>query len=185
MNDSKYSLSYAPKVPLGWILRLYRTDALGVHDNDLAEQVGWRIYARCHDVLMVTNSHVICPRCQVEFAVCWIGVSEDRISTCPGCGWQITAAAYHAGFRHQDLLGHAGTEFTAFVARFPTAQTYAERLVLIDRVVHAVHVTGGVAARNLLEGRSRQVLAQLDALAGAATTQHRDDSQPDPRRTVE
>jgi hypothetical protein len=36
----------------------------------------------------------------------------------------------------------------------------------IDRVVHAIHVTGGVTARNLLEGRPRRILAALDALAG-------------------
>jgi hypothetical protein len=40
-------------------------------------------------------------------------------------------------------------------------------MLLIDRLVHAVHTTGGVTARNLLEGRPRQVLATLDALAGS------------------
>lgn len=41
-------------------------------------------------------------------------------------------------------------------------------MLLIDRVVHAVHITGGAVARNLLEGHPRQVLAHLDALAGKA-----------------
>ena len=35
----------------------------------------------------------------------------------------------------------------------------------IFRLFHAVHVGGGPAGRNLLEGRPRQVLAILDTLA--------------------
>jgi hypothetical protein len=41
-------------------------------------------------------------------------------------------------------------------------------MLLIDRLVHAVHAGGGVAARNLLEGRPRQVLASMDTLATRA-----------------
>lgn len=38
-------------------------------------------------------------------------------------------------------------------------------MLAIDRLVNAVHATGGVAARNLFEWRARQVLAGLDAIA--------------------
>jgi hypothetical protein len=38
-------------------------------------------------------------------------------------------------------------------------------MLLIDRLVHVVHAGGGPAARNLLEGRPRRVLAILDTLA--------------------
>ena len=168
---------YAPKVPVGWIVRLYRADALGQRDEELVDKVGWRIYARCKDVVMVTASRLACPVCGSEFEVPWIGQPEDRVSTCPGCGWSITAGAYHAGFRHQDLLGHAPAAFSEFVTRYPTARTYAERMLLIDRLVHAVHVTGGAVARNLLEGRPRQVLAQLDALAGTSGVVERGDTE--------
>lgn len=173
MSESTPRLIYAPKVPIGWIMRLYRTDALGIRDVELADKVGWRMHARCHDVLMVTASRVACPGCGIEFAVAWIGQPEDRVSTCSGCGWSITAGAFHGSFRHQDLLGHAPAAFSEFVSRYPLARSYEERMLLIDRVIHAVHVTGGVVARNLLEGRPRQVLAQLDALAGSGEAPRR------------
>ena len=46
--------------------------------------------------------------------------------------------------------------------------TNARFALLIDRLVHAVHTGGGLAARNLLEGRPREVLAVLDSLAGGS-----------------
>jgi len=68
---------------------------------------------------------------------------------------------------HQDLWGsNARAAFAEFVGRFPAARGYEERVRAIDRVVHTIHTSGGLAARNLLEGRPCQVLATLDALAG-------------------
>ncbi len=158
---------YAPKVPIGWIVRLYQTDALGVRNGELLEKVGWRLHARCVDVLLVSDSKVRCPSCLTEFSVPWIGEPADRVSVCPGCGWNITASAYHASFEHQDLLGgNAREAFAEYVASFPAARGEVERMLAIDRVVHALHRSGNVAARNLLEGHPRQVLATLDALAG-------------------
>jgi hypothetical protein len=61
--------------------------------------------------------------------------------------------------------GNAREAFAAFGERFPAATTYAERMLLVDRLVHAVHSTGGLAARNLFEGRPREVLRILDELA--------------------
>jgi hypothetical protein len=79
------------------------------------------------------------------------------------------AGAYHASWRHQDLRGsNARSAFAAFVEQFPQATTYSERMLLIDRLVHAVHTTGGLAARNLFEGRPRPVLRMLDDLAASS-----------------
>ena len=158
-------LHYAPKVPVGWIEQLYRRDALGLRDDELVEKVGERLLARCRDVLRVSDSRVACPECSRDFEVPWIGVAADSIASCPGCGWQITAGAFHASFEHQDLLGaNARAAFSTFVYDYRAAQGYAARMLAIDRVVHAVHTSGNAAARNLLEGRPRAVLARLDAL---------------------
>ena len=107
-----------------------------------------------------------CPECRTVFEVPWIGQPEERAAACPGCGWSTTAGEYHASWRHRDLRGgNARAAFAAFVERFPGAATDQERMLLIDRLVHAVHTTGGLAARNLFEGRPRRVVEQLDALA--------------------
>jgi hypothetical protein len=157
---------FAPKVPTAWIVALYRRDALGIQDDELAEKVGARLYARCLDVLMVSDARLACPGCGTEFEVPWIGQPADRVATCPTCAWSITAGEFHASFEHQDLLGsNARGEFAAFVDAYPAAHDYPRRMLLIDRLIHAVHVSGNFAARNLLEGRPSQTLAILDGLA--------------------
>jgi uncharacterized Zn finger protein (UPF0148 family) len=149
------------------IVRLYTLDAEGRHDHDLADDVGWRLLARCQDVLHVTDGEVVCPSCGTTFEVAWIGEPTASASTCPACGWSVTAGEYHASVEHRDLNGAGAREaFAEYVERFPRLKTYEEKLLAIDRVVHAVHRTGNLAARNLFEGRARLVIEQLDALAG-------------------
>jgi uncharacterized Zn finger protein (UPF0148 family) len=149
------------------IVRLYTLDAEGRHDHDLADDVGWRLLARCEDVLHVTDGEVVCPSCGTTFEVAWIGEPTASASTCPACGWSVTAGEYHASVEHRDLNGAGAREaFAEYVERFPRLKTYEEKLLAIDRVVHAVHRTGNLAARNLFEGRARLVIEQLDALAG-------------------
>jgi hypothetical protein len=157
-------LHFAPKVPLGWIEQLYRRDALGMHDAQLLDKVGARLYARCRDVLLVSDSTVVCPDCGARVLVPWMGQPPAQVSACAGCGWTISAGDFHVSFEHQDLLGmNARTTFAEFVAAYPRARGYRERMLLVDRLVHAVHRSGNWAARNLIEGRAAVVLARLDA----------------------
>jgi hypothetical protein len=67
------------------------------------------------------------------------------------------------------LLGsNARGAFTRFIQHYSRAQTYAERMLIVDRLVHAVHASGNTVVRNLMEGHPRNVLATLDRLAAAA-----------------
>jgi len=162
-------IRWASKLPVAKIVRLYEADATMVHDDELVDDVGWRLLARCQDVLLVTDSKIVCPECGTTFDVPWIGQPHERASICPTCGWATTAREYHASFEHRDLNGAGAREaFAAYVSRFPRLTTYSEKMLAIDRLVHAVHKTGGVAARNLFEGRAREVLAALDSIAAAA-----------------
>jgi hypothetical protein len=159
-------IRWSPKLPVAMIVRLYQADAKMLRDGDLVDDVGWRLVARCQDVLLVSDSKVACPACGTTFEVPWIGEPDERASTCPGCGWSITAAAYHATFHHRDLYGVGARDaFADYAARFPRLTTYAEKMLAIDRLVHAVHQSGNLAARNLFEGRARDVVATLDSLA--------------------
>jgi hypothetical protein len=157
---------WAPKLPVAKVVRLYEADAKLLRDDALVDDVGWRLHARCQDLVLVTDSKVVCPDCGTTFAVPWIGEPPERTSVCPGCGWSITAAEYHATFEHRDLMGTGARQaFADFVTRFPRLATYGEKMLAIDRLAHVVHTTGGIAARNLFEGRACEVVAKLDALA--------------------
>jgi predicted Zn-ribbon and HTH transcriptional regulator len=161
-------IRWAPKIRVETIVRLYTADAEMRHDDELVDDLGWRLLARAQDVLLVSDSKAVCPDCGTTFAVAWIGEQGEHPSSCPTCGWRITAADYHASFEHRDLNGAGARDaFAEYVAGFPRLTTYAERMMAIDRLVHAVHTTGGLAARNLFEGRARDVLATLDSLAAS------------------
>jgi hypothetical protein len=162
-------IRYAPKVPVGWIVQLYRRDALGIRDAELLDKVGHRLFARCQDVLRVSQSRIVCPSCDTEFSVPWIGEPPGRVAACLNCEWSITAGEFHASFEHRDLWGiNAHAAFSRFVTDYPRAEGYQARMLSVDRIVHALHTSGNFAARNILEGRPRQVLATLDALASKA-----------------
>ena len=53
-----------------------------------------------------------------------------------------------------------------FLLHFPKARTPAEKMLLIDRLIHAVHTgTAKPAAVNLLSGKAEQLVLFLDELA--------------------
>ena len=89
------------------------------------------------------------------------------MATCPGCDWYVSAGEYRNSWRGTDLDGHnARPVWVEYVERYPTAETYKERMLMIDRLIHGVHKSGAPAARNLFEHHPRQVLAVLNELAG-------------------
>jgi hypothetical protein len=152
-------------------VQLYRRDSLGIQDTELMDKVGGRLYARCLDILDTSDSRVRCPVCQTRFEVQWMGLPAERQARCAGCGWSISAGEFHARFEHQDLLGtNARPAFASFVADFPRAHSYWQRMLVVDRLVHAVHVSGNTVVRNLIEGRPRQVLSILDSLAAVSAS---------------
>jgi hypothetical protein len=162
-------IRWASKVRVDLIVRLYTADASGRRDDDLVDEVGWRLLSRSQDVLLVSDSKVVCPDCGATFPVPWIGRPAEDESSCPDCGWTTTAGEYHSSFEHRGLYGVGAREaFAEYVAGFPRLRTYTDKMLAIDRLVHAVHTTGGLAARNLFEGRARETLAALDSLAGAS-----------------
>jgi hypothetical protein len=161
-------IRWAPKLPVAMIVRLYTADAQLRRDDRLVDDVGWRLLARCQDVLLVSDSRVLCPTCGTDVHVPWIGEPEDRAARCPSCAWFITAGEYHASFEHRDLNGAGARDaFARYVDGFPKLATSSDKMLAIDRLVHAVHSTGGLAARNLFEGRARDVIATLDRLAAS------------------
>ena len=71
MNEAaeKYDLAavrWAPRVSPAKIRRLYETDARGIIDEELIEEVGFGLYSRCLSIVIATEAHagrLQCPRC--------------------------------------------------------------------------------------------------------------------------
>ena len=99
-----------------------------------------------------------------------MGVSTPLV--CDACGWSLTWGEYHKSYKRQQLHGGAATPaFEAFVARWPQAHTPRDKLLVIDALVHACHVSlqHGVASRpaavNVIEGTMGELLRFLNDLA--------------------
>jgi hypothetical protein len=156
------SIRWAPKLRSDRLVRLYESDAAGMLDADLVDDVGWRLWERLADVQRVMRRLVRCPTCRTDLVV-------QADTTCPACGWQVTEAEWEASTRKRDLFGTC-PDYERYVEAFPRATTPKARMLLIDEVVHALHVStrgeaSNFAARNFIEGSRPKIVALLEELA--------------------
>jgi hypothetical protein len=171
-------IHWATKVRRAKIWQIYQNDAAGAVDEELLLDVGYALYERCRCVLMVTRGQVECPRCGNVFE---LGRFDGQGAVkCPSesCGWEITPDHYHSTWRHQDLLGgNILPDAESYARNFPEARSSQERMVLIDRLIHAFHwdaVQGKPnrsAANNFIEGSHGEIVDMLERLASAPDPQ--------------
>ena len=163
-------IRWAPMLSSSKLIRLYEANAAGTLADELVDDVGWRLWERLADVVRVTNGRVRCPVCGTEFQVRTPERQPDDLVQCDGCDWVVTPGQWHKSWENRDLNGWCH-EFQRFVDRWPSARSVGDRMVMIDTVVHALHVSsredspGNFAARNFLEGSRPKVVALLDELA--------------------
>jgi hypothetical protein len=168
-------ITWAPKVPQAKIWQLYHNDALGAVDEDLVEDVGYRLLQRCRSIRLATNRGLECPRCGSDFMIPesepWRLLPGPHICPNPGCGWVTTAEEWHVSWRHRDLLGAAAVQpVDTFLGDYPRAASAQDRMLCIDQLIHAFHISlrdgqaGRSFANNLIEGSHKQVVELLDRL---------------------
>jgi hypothetical protein len=170
MKAGGVDVRWAPRLRPDRIRRLYETDARGIVDEELIDEVAYALYSRCDSILTVTESiwgKTKCPRCAFMIAP----AEEDQLR-CPQCAWLASRAEYHQTWEHQQLNGtNAKDVFEAFVRQFPRARTPQAKMLLIDKLLHECHrdvrrgTTGRPVAKNLIEGSSRTIRELLDGLA--------------------
>ena len=178
MADQEHPIRWAAKVPCGQIRRLYQTDATGLQDEALVDEVGCGLYARCVSILEVTQAARGRAKCHGCGDVILHRAGSDEVLCCGSCGWQTTWQAYKRSYKAKQLFGGAALgAFEEFVAQYPAARTYPQKMLLVDRLIHAFHwnlIRGAAepqatrpAAANLIECRTlREVAAFLDDLSG-------------------
>jgi predicted RNA-binding Zn-ribbon protein involved in translation (DUF1610 family) len=172
MSSGSEKPRWAPKVSQAKIRLLYERDAQGIIDVDLIDEVGWALWERCDSILIVTaahHGHVPCPICEtvIERQNPW---SDGETVECAKCGWHIPWANYHQSYRSKQLFGaNAVDVFSTYHEAFPRVQTAQEKMVLMDQLIHAFHMSlqhgiGRPAAANLIEGSLKEVIDFLDKL---------------------
>jgi len=176
---------WAPRVRQDRIRRLYETDAKGIYDAGLIDDVGYSLLARCQSFIAANEAIqgiAVCPCCdrRVKHAK-----RREELLHCDNCGWELTWGEYFKTIQHKQLSGAEPVlkQFREFVKGFATARTSREKVFLIDRLLHGFHwyyKTNGPTrpvAVSLIEGRMREVVAFLDSLSYSekstpGTTQH-------------
>src|SRR5205085_3895495 len=101
---------------------------------------GIALLLRCRSILAATEAaagRAPCPQCG---EVIPHGGRKPEVMTCGGCGWQTTWGAYLKTYQDKQLHGGGALfAFQAYVDTYEQAATPRERLLLIDRLVHAFH----------------------------------------------
>ena len=190
--------NWAPKVPQSKIRRLYESDAQGIIDLEMIDEVGWALWERCDSILTVTAAHrgkVQCPSCKATIECLDHSSqehsSEDEMITCTNCGWHILWSTYHQTFRGKQLYGANAVDiFISYHNAFLQARTANVKMLLIDQLIHAFHIgltgIGRPVAANLIEGSLNDVIHFLDGLtSGNNSVAGVGDSRAEWRHTLE
>jgi hypothetical protein len=168
MSRSNRLPEWAPRVPQRKIRRLYETDAKGIYDDDLIDDVGYALLARCESFITANRARageLPCPECARL-------VQREEVLRCL-CGWELPWAAYFKTVQRKQLSGAEPVleQFRDFANAFPSAGTAQGKMLLIDRLIHGFHwyyktntPTRPVAV-NLIQGRLNEVVAFLDSLS--------------------
>jgi hypothetical protein len=168
------------------IRRLYESDARGMLDRELLDDVGYGLYVRCQAILEAAEAwqgRVQCWNCDNTIprrqgkVVNYRGHGPTRTGgdeeqlVCEQCGWQITWASYRKSLSGQ-AMGGTGREdaLHTFVERWPAARTPQAKLLQIDALIHAFHcwdgtTIGSLVGASVIRATAEQVMALLDELA--------------------
>ncbi len=96
--------TWAPRLPRREIARLYETDARGIVNEDLVNEVGYGLFARCRSVLAVEEAYgerkVQCPSCRAQIRS---DPRKDKIISCTACDWSLPWTEFRRTTRRKCL----------------------------------------------------------------------------------
>jgi hypothetical protein len=169
------AIQWNPYVSQAKLRRLYESDARGLLDEDLLEDVGITLYLRCQSLVIATEAlcgRAACPQCATVIQHRCV---KHTLLQCPSCGWMLPWYKYRQaaeGLR----AGGAMPAYRAFLAAYEVARTTRDKLLLVDRLIHAFHWEAREAptrpvGTSLIEGSLEDVVRFLDRLtAGPGST---------------
>ena len=189
MCQRQTPIRWEPRVPQRKIRLLYDTDAKGVYDEALMDEVGFALVARCQSFLDANAARAGRARCHAcgdsfPHSPDHPPAGKHRLLRCPRCGWEVTWGAYFRSIQGKQLSGAEPVLklLRDFIRQFGAAQNPREKMITIDRVIHGFHwslrhESTRPTAVNLIEGTMHEVVECLDDLT------YGDDSTPGVRQT--
>jgi hypothetical protein len=175
MASEGEEIRWEPRVSQQKIRLLYETDAKGIYDEELIDEVGFALLARCQSFLEAEAAR----RGEAKCHGCGAAILHEadlsregrrQLLTCAECGWQVTWGEYFATIQKKQLSGpDLESLFRDFISRFPRANGPREKMVLIDQLIHGFHYSMHTGPRrpsavNLIQGRLWDVMHFLNEL---------------------
>ena len=162
---------WSPKISQQLLIKLYKNDAKGVQDEELVDQVGFTLYARClqgrEEGKIKDSGRLKCHNCGEIIQA----KGKSLLLEC-SCGHQYLYRDYRKSFRTNNMpFGAAQEIFSTFVADWEYAKGYTKKMRLIDNLIHEFHMNlnSGVKGRfvgiNLIEGTKKQIADLIIDLA--------------------
>ena len=118
MNGNHQLPTWALRVSQRHVRQLYETDARGIYDDALIDEVGYGLLARCETFITANRARageLPCPQCGQP-------VKREEVLRCP-CEWELPWAEYFKTIQHTQLSGAEPVQkqFRDFVSAFPSA----------------------------------------------------------------
>ncbi|MBN2735657.1 MAG: hypothetical protein JXR70_01660 [Spirochaetales bacterium] len=181
---NRHEILWSPRVSLAKIRQFYIKEARGICDDELIEEVGIGLLARCQSIIEFTEAcetgRVRCMRCARQGQSTIIQRNMKKPSAllqCPVCAWQVRWRIYKSESEKADGQlhgGHALDAFTRYMRVYPKCQTREEKIIAIDQLIHEFHwflikenqpaKANKPAGVNLLQGNIRDVFNLLNEL---------------------
>ena len=156
------------------IERLYKSCGSGILDEDLIDEVGFGLLARCTSMLQVAEAirgRPVCPQCNATAEVrdMW---QPRATALCSNCGWKCPWKEYKKTYQRKGLFAGGMESFVRdFVSKFSAARSHRDKLVLIDTLIHRFHwesatqAGGRPGSCSLIEGKMKDIMPFLDRLS--------------------
>ncbi len=178
MEKRSKKITWSDRVPPQKIRRLFVSDAEGLLDEDLLNEVGYGIYACCQDYLDLAEANrgrVKCRSCGSIILRKIVDGKFDRseVLYCDRCSWEIALKDYHPSLLRAAPAPPYEPElvYRTFVQRWPLARYASEKLLLIDRLIQEWHIhyrdVGWPLGTSVVKATAAQMIELLEGLACA------------------
>ena len=174
---------WASRVNPSLIVRLYKSDAEGFKDEELADELGCTIIARIEDIFAATASYeaddgskkLKCPACGEHMEVMFPERHDTHEKTMECiCGYKTTLYEYRKSCQDKKLHGGGAVPaLEKFVSQYTAAKNYADKMLAIDTLIHTFHwelkkagASSRTVAHNIIYSRrNSDLIDMLNALA--------------------
>ena len=151
MRTENLKIKWSKRLPADKLRRLYISQAKGLLDEELLEDVAATLYLRCKDIIAVNRARygeVRCPFCYgKDRSEVFIKVQTDETTgkytdnlKCPECGEEFSFAEFRKSHKRKQLnLGGAGEAFRRYAGEYEIPAEPEIRMLQIDRLIHEFH----------------------------------------------